>query len=270
MFLSVSGGDIHFARMAAAEALKIDRSSNPLDLIASAQIIACGLTALGSLSRSMADDISLSMTLRLRGNAVALNRAAELNRRALHQSVSATAPAATDAPAIRAAGVTAGYQEARQTAANAPPVQQPQAFQPPAKPATPAPPLSQTPPFAATPAPPLSQMPPFAATPALPLSQTPPFAATPAPPLSQTPPFAATPAFATTARQRQESWASAMTDVAREFTAELKHLPPAEQKIASHRAAALNTCASQLLLGHVPPPLAPGDLAVIIQPNRPG
>jgi hypothetical protein len=45
-----------------------------------------GLAALGSLSLSMTDNLSLSMTLRLRGNANACNRCAEQNRRALQQS----------------------------------------------------------------------------------------------------------------------------------------------------------------------------------------
>jgi hypothetical protein len=87
MFLPVSGGNINYARMAAIETVNAYRIRNQGDLIAIAQIIAFGLAALGSLSLSMADDISLSMTLRLRGNANALNRAAEQNRRALSKSV---------------------------------------------------------------------------------------------------------------------------------------------------------------------------------------
>jgi hypothetical protein len=84
-FLGVTAGDLTLARMAAIETINDYRARNNADLIAIAQIIACGLAALGSLSLSMDDDISLSMTLRLRGNAVALNRSAEQNRRVLNQ-----------------------------------------------------------------------------------------------------------------------------------------------------------------------------------------
>jgi hypothetical protein len=84
-FLGVTAGDIALARMAAIETINDYRARNSADLIAIAQIIACGLAALGSLSLSMDDEISLSMTLRLRGSAVALNRSAEQNRRVLNQ-----------------------------------------------------------------------------------------------------------------------------------------------------------------------------------------
>ncbi len=83
MFLGVTGGDPGLARMAAIETINAYRAQNLSDLIAIAQIIAYGLAALGSLSLSMADDVSLSMTLRLRGNANACTRSAEQNRRAL-------------------------------------------------------------------------------------------------------------------------------------------------------------------------------------------
>jgi hypothetical protein len=86
MFLGVTAGDVALARLAAMQTINDYRAQNHADLIAVAQIIACGLAALGSLSLSMADEISLSMTLRLRGNAVALNRSAEQNRRALANS----------------------------------------------------------------------------------------------------------------------------------------------------------------------------------------
>jgi hypothetical protein len=83
MFLGVTGGDVGLAQMAAIETVNDYRARNNAGLVAVAQIIAFGLAALGSLSLSMADDISLSMTLRLRGNANACNRSAEQNRRTL-------------------------------------------------------------------------------------------------------------------------------------------------------------------------------------------
>jgi beta-glucosidase-like glycosyl hydrolase len=85
IFLGVTGGDIGLARMAAAETINDFRARNHMDLIAVAQIITNGLAAVDSLCRSMGDDVSLSMTLRLRGNAISLNRAAEQNRRVLRQ-----------------------------------------------------------------------------------------------------------------------------------------------------------------------------------------
>jgi hypothetical protein len=85
MFLGVTAGDVGMARMAAIETIDAYQARNLADLIAVAQIIAYGLAALGSLSLSMADDISLSMTLRLRGNAVSLDRSAERSRRVLRQ-----------------------------------------------------------------------------------------------------------------------------------------------------------------------------------------
>ena len=89
IFLGVTGGDIGLARMAAVETIDDFRARNHMDLIAVTQLIVNGLAAVDSLSRSMADDLSLSMTLRLRGNAISLNRAVEQNRRALRQNCDA-------------------------------------------------------------------------------------------------------------------------------------------------------------------------------------
>jgi hypothetical protein len=90
MLLTAAGADIAFARMAVVETIRAYQPRNQADLIAVAQIVACGLAALGSLSLSMADDLPLSMVLRLRGNANALNRSAEQNRRTRLDSRSAT------------------------------------------------------------------------------------------------------------------------------------------------------------------------------------
>jgi hypothetical protein len=86
MFFALCAGDIAIARMAALETINGYRARSHVDLILIAQIIGFGLAALGSLSLSMADDISVSLTLRLRGNANACNRSAEQNRRALASS----------------------------------------------------------------------------------------------------------------------------------------------------------------------------------------
>jgi hypothetical protein len=83
MFLTVTAGDISLARVAAIETVNIYGARDHADLLAVAQIIAFGLAALGSLSLSLAEDISPSMALRLRGSANACNRSAEQNRRVL-------------------------------------------------------------------------------------------------------------------------------------------------------------------------------------------
>ena len=86
VFLSASNGDITLARLAAIETVKSYRAHSHADLLAVAQIVAFGFATLGSLCLSMADDISLTMVLRLRGNANALSRSAEAHRRRLEQS----------------------------------------------------------------------------------------------------------------------------------------------------------------------------------------
>lgn len=234
MFLTASGGDIQFARMAALETVNAYRARNHADLIVIAQIIACGLTALGSLSLSMADNISLSMLLRLRGNAVALNRSAEQNRRALKESRPATAApnhAETMDYAEHAAEPDEDFDEA-EVIANVAAAQKRAAD-------------TQAHLQAAQRVPEPDPIP------------------TPAPVEA---PASAAPA-AVAERQRQAMWAGAMADVAQEFTASLPHLPPAERKIATMRAAMLSSAASDLLSGNGPPRLRPSDLAAIMPPN---
>jgi hypothetical protein len=85
MFLWCTGGDVAFARLAAMETLDAYRPAGPRSLITATKIIAFELAALWSLSQSMSDEISLSMTLRLRGNANSMDRAAERNRQTLEQ-----------------------------------------------------------------------------------------------------------------------------------------------------------------------------------------
>ena len=128
MFLCVSGGDIGFARAAALETLNDYRARDHADLIAIGQIIAFGLATIGSLSLSMADDISLSMTLRLRGNANALNRAAEQNRRVLRETNTRTdqpAPEINPGEAISEAALLLMATEAPITRDPAPTTQRP-------------------------------------------------------------------------------------------------------------------------------------------------
>ena len=211
MFLLATGGDLAFAHRAALETLNSYRARNQLDLIAIAQIVGCGLAALGSVSRSMEDDLSVSMVLRLRGNAVALNRAVEHARRALGKNCPEPPPAIEPVDLQAEAAVLSSVADTQQRVREAR-----------ASPQTP--------------------------DPVQPL-------------VSEKPSL--------TDRRRQATWASAMSDVANEFTGSFPHLPPAERKLVSIRAAALSSCANQLLSGEVSSRPRPGDLAALMRP-KPG
>jgi hypothetical protein len=215
-FLAASGGDIALARISALETVNAYRANNQADLISIVQIIAFGLAALGSLGTSMTGDLSLSLTLRLRGNANACNRAAEHNRRALTESLSRT-----ETPAHTLSAPDQGFDVAEVTASVA--AVRKQAAETNAS--------LQAAERAAVKA---------AAAPAAETVQE---------------------------RQLQAAWASAMADVAAEFTADLPNLPPIERRAMTIRANALSSCARDLLGGHVTPRPRPGDLATMMRPN---
>lgn len=235
MFLGAAAGDIGFARRAAIETVNAYRMRNNADLIAVAQIIGFGLAALGSLSLSMLDEIPLAMTLRLRGNAVALNRSAEQNRRALrdpvgdapppdwpetHAEPDPDPPAIADAPAAPAPLLSEAAErqlaeEARARLADAD------------RPAR----RSSAPSAGPTPA-------------------------------------QAVPAATTTMDKRdQEMRAIAMVKEAGNLHVSLPGLPPIERKAASMRIAALSSTAHELLTGGYPPQAAPGQ-AIQAPPGR--
>ncbi len=75
--------DPDHARAAALETLSSFRFRDACELFLCVQIVGFSMAALGSMALSMTDGISLSMVLRLRGNANACTRSAETNRRAL-------------------------------------------------------------------------------------------------------------------------------------------------------------------------------------------
>jgi hypothetical protein len=286
MFLCVTGGDIDHARMAAIETVNAYRAQTHADLIAIAQIVAFGLGALGSLSLAMNDDISVGMTLRLRGNANACNRSAEQNRRALRQHRLETGsieharrecapePGQDAYEAEVIANVAATSQLVAETQAQ---MQAGNQAQPPAAPKAPAPA-----PAAAAPAPapasvaaaltaaalniPAVAMPP-AAIPAvaIPTGNIPtgniPTGAIPTTVISGK--ALISPAFpgpGTTEQQWQGIWAAAMADVAAEYTADIPNLSPKQRRAASLRAAALTSCANDLLTGNHAPGPRPGGL----------
>jgi hypothetical protein len=254
MFLGVSGGDVAMARMAAEGTVAAYAARNQADLIVIAQIIAFGLAAIGSLSLSMADDLSIAMALRLRGNAIGLNRAAEQNRRALRESQS-VAQAQASAPAIPAppaaapgdaaqssaaapgdaahyeAMVRADVAAARKATAEA--YQRLQIPRPAADPA-----------FVSAPAPIHTPAPIPAPAAAI---------EPPAIPSAPAPQPAAADAPVMTDEYRQALWAAAMSDVAAEFAAELETMNPQDRANAARSAAILSTCAQDLLSGKALP-----------------
>jgi hypothetical protein len=117
MFLAVTGGDINQARAAAIATVNAYRAETHADILTVAQIVAFGIAALGSLSLAMADDLSISLILRLRGNAVSASRAGEQCRRALASSPMRTTPDAVTKPYLDEATITAQLEQVRQQAA---------------------------------------------------------------------------------------------------------------------------------------------------------
>jgi hypothetical protein len=264
MFLTCSGGDIYCARLAALETLCAYRARDQADLIAIAQIIACGLAALGSLALSMTDDVSLPLALRLRGNAVALNRAAEQNRRTLREPRPDT-PAQTCAdwdddlttPVLAGPAQTGDQVQAEgraealgQAVSGLPAAPKPGGEA--QRPATgPSPQASGSAILDVAPAPA-----PTPAKPAVPAAASMPDLPTGAPAITT---------LSANDQQLQAMWAAAMTDMAAEFNVDHANLPPAERALSSLRAAALTTCANHLLLGPMPAPPRPAD--GIVRPN---
>jgi hypothetical protein len=242
MFLGSSTGDVAMARRAALETVNAYRVRDQADLLAVAQIIAFGLAALGSLSLSMLDDLTLSMTLRLRGNANACNRSAELNRRARTQTVAS--PARHVAPPIAPkpqAPIREPLDEATLRADLAAVRQEVAAVQ--------ARIVEQEAVAAEAPAPAAPSIATSPASPQIAANQIAP---------GQTTPGQTTPGGITPDQQSKAIWAAAMADVAAEYTAEVATLPPGERWEASMRAKALTQTAKTLLSeANRPPPPGP-------------
>jgi hypothetical protein len=159
-FLTAAGiPDPDLARQAATETIQAYKANGQAQLVTTAQIVAFAFASLENLRLSAPQDLSLTMKLKLRGNANALNRASQ----------NATATLETQRRNT----------ESPKTEAQKPTPQQ----------------QSQT----------------------------------------------------------DQAWATAMTDVAKEFTAELKTLPPAEHQAHLTRINALTKIATMLGKGEAPP-----------------
>ncbi len=225
MFLWSCEGDAALARAAAAETLNAYCAADNLTLIRAAKIVAFDLATLRSLSLSMFGETAASLALRLRGNAVSLDRAAERNRAALEQdrrSAALVAQADERTEADVAASVREAQLQVRQAQARA------QAEPQPPQPRTPAP-----------------------AAPARMAGQ--PASARPSAPAARVP---------MTEQQRKTAWAGAMTEVAADMTAGLNGLPPAERVADMMRIEALTRTATALASGTaLPPYLAASSVA---------
>ena len=91
--------DLALARLAAREAIDLYQARPRHELMTIGQIVAFAVTALDTLRLSMPDDLSLSMKLRLRGNANALNRSSRDCTLLLEKArLSAGAPAESPTP----------------------------------------------------------------------------------------------------------------------------------------------------------------------------
>ncbi len=101
--------DIAAARSAAVETVNSFRIRNAWDLFKVVQIIAFGIAALGSLDLSMDDGMSVSMVLRCRANANALQRSSD---RAQSRLDNAHAQAAADLPPLDEAAVREAFRQA--------------------------------------------------------------------------------------------------------------------------------------------------------------
>ena len=211
IFLGVTGGDVTLARMAAIETVNAYRANNCADLISVAQIVAYGLAALSSLSLSFGDELSLSMILRLRGNANALNRSAEQNRRAIQTNAQPQDADVTPQP--ESAAMTQPYDDA-----------------PEAEPF-----LNQA----------AAEL--LAAESRNRLPGPQPKAA--AQPVARTATAVAATAPELTEKRHREMWAIAMVKEASEIDAGIAGMPPAERAAASIRAGMLTSTANQLLTG---------------------
>ena len=282
LFITAAGGELYFARMAALATIDSYRGRTQADLLTILQIITFSLGAADTVCRSMTDDLSLPMVLRLRGSANSTARTAERNRLAL-----TAATKADPAPPANPPPPDPPHREPPRPDAPRPHAPCPDGPRPGAPHPAPRPPASppSAAPLPASPAPvlPPPAAPAGAASPPTSPPQAPahrnvgalargPARTSPAhtrpepvPPDTQganpppAPPSAATEPEPSAA-EIQQLWANAMSVVAAEFAADLDHLAPDERQVAQNRIRALNHCAVELRSGQPPPRPRPGDL----------
>jgi len=275
MFLSAGSGDLRLARLAAMETVASYGARTQAELMNIAQIIGFGLAAMDSLLLSMRPELSLTMKLRLRCGANALNRSAQQNNRMLEKrrrDNPRQEPGAAAQPAIGAAAAQppstsaeeditiaasiehartvvkaahAHMRAARQHAApQPPPAHLPEAQSNSAQPAS----MQRLPPQQASiGSARMSRSVPLPAAPfdaarieAAPL-QAPPVDAAPFPPVA-----ARSPPIGTNERHYNLMWATAMTAVAGELCSGLADASPAQRAADKMWAEALGGTAREL------------------------
>ena len=241
--------DAHTARIIAIETVEAHCARNNADVLAIAQIIACGMASLDNVIFSMADDIARSLRLRLQSAANALNRTVEQNRRFLKQDPPAPSNewyGPEDAATLAGLGEAQRHVDEQPTSEGAAP-----------RATEPTEPASTAIQAAAMPMPPVPKPPTMPAQPAMPQ----PAAPKPVTPPSATPATAAPTAGITlaarpvpdmTEHEKAVLRASSMNRVAGEYTASIPHLPPAKRREATMRANALGTTASALISRALP------------------
>jgi hypothetical protein len=201
LLLAGSISDLRLARLAAMEAIATYTARSQEELMTIAQIAGLAIAALDNLRLSAAPELSVSLKLKLRGNAAALNRAARGNTADLRM-LRRDSTASSDEECARQAAMQA-LDEARMAIRQA--EAEPAASSPAPEPAAPDP------------------MPERAA---------------PSP--------TAEPANGRRRTMWTGAWASAMTDVAAEFSRGLDRLPPTQRRAEIMRIGVLSETARRI------------------------
>jgi hypothetical protein len=252
MFLAATSGDPNHSRAAVIEIIDAHNPRTQADLLPIAQIIAFGLAVLSSISLSMTENLPVPLILRLRGNATSLNRATEQCRRALRETPAPSAAPirptelseaerrveeAVIAEVARTQQSLADYQASFDTAERQP---------------TPAADAIAVHAVVAAPVPrdaPATMAAAMDATAADSRRRIDEAEAALKNPAQCPTKLAPSHIPMTEDEAHRVAWSHAMADVAREVTAEMARLPPAERRAAGVRAAALASAANHLMAG---------------------
>jgi hypothetical protein len=115
MLLNAAGGDVDLATVTAIKAVNALKPRNEADLIDIGQIVTFGLAAIEAVKLSMRPEFTPNLALRLRANAVSLNRAAAQTRRTLQKSQpEQTQPGYTEADLQKEEAAIASLAQAQQ------------------------------------------------------------------------------------------------------------------------------------------------------------
>jgi hypothetical protein len=254
MLLATTGSDQAQARAAAIQTVNAYAARNPAELLLIGQSIALGLAVLSSISLSMAENIPITLILRLRANAASLHRAAEQCRRALPEPIAIPVQEAplSDidlqleeeiiAEVARTRQRVNDYQASLTGRRTAPP---------PAPDTAPESPLLPPPECPDSPATMKAAMAALLADSERRIAEADAALKSTGQPIQKATPRQAPPLQVPTTEDEyfRAAWSSAMADVADEMTAGIANLPQVERRAAGIRVAALNSTASQLISG---------------------